>query len=578
MADESFSGYPPLIALHVLLFAFLGWAAFESTHPGEERPRWRRYGSAAIGLVGFLVAHVANGRVQWGAYPTLHVSVLQSSALLLAVGFTGLLLGRRPRPTLWALAGTALVAGPALVATGWSDPLRPRFLDQTVLGVGLLEGEADPEPEAVTSPEAGAPDERAAARFAEHSGLPALPDSFRTTDYDVLWITGEATRFDLSSFGDPSEDATPRLKAWVEESGAFVFDRAYSPGCGTLQSLSAAHSMVWTTAAPVDVRRKAWLGRLRAEAQTVAETFAAAGYDTAWLGHNLRKHFTKDIRGFEQGFGRTDLVVPEGKAAAEVDRLIADRVVADLKAPREGRSFRWVFFASPHSPYRDHDPERPAKTDKQRYLQELRYMDGQIGRVLDALHETGLHKRTIVFFFGDHGEAFREHGTRYHMRTVHAEVNHVPLLVRIPGLEGGVRQAPTSTSYVFPWLLQRGDDGMRSVADTRLRKEIGPLMRAIDGAVLTELVSPQKMRVRFTDPRYATLYDVKSKRLEIYDHRADLAEKDDLAPDHPDLVETARARIERYRATRAALQRLKLATKKAKKSVRSRPTARRRRR
>ncbi len=563
VADAVFAGYAPLVALHVALFGFLAWAAFESTNPAaDQAPGWRRHGPAAVALVGGLAAHVANGKVHWGAYPTLHVSVLQSQTLLLAGGLTGVLAGRPwlRRPAPWVVCGACLIVGPLVAWSGWAEPVRPHFLDHTVLGTGLLErAGAEPASPSVADASAAAPDEDAAARFARQSGLPPLPEGFHAQDYDVLWITGEATRFDRTSFGRPELETTPRLLEWARASGAFVFTRAYAPGCGTLQSLSSAHAMTWLTAAPVDVRKKVWLGRLRDEAQTAAETFAAAGYDTFWIGHNLRGHFTEDILGFDQGFAHRDLVVPEGKGTGEVDRAIADRAIARLRDRSDSPYFGWLFFASPHSPYGAHEPERPERTRLDRYHQELRFMDAQIARVLQALRDTGADRRTVVVFFGDHGEAFDDHGTRYHMRTVHAEVTHVPLLVRVPGMRGTRVEAPTSTSYVFPWLLQRGDPGMRAAAETRLRREVGPLLRATDGAVLTELVSHRTMRIRLTDSRHAALYDLKSKRLSIYDHRADPGETRDLAGARPELAEVARARVARYQATRQGLQRLKLA-------------------
>jgi hypothetical protein len=145
------------------------------------------------------------------------------------------------------------------------------------------------------------------------------------------------------------------------------------------------------------------------------------------------------------------------------------------------------------------------------------------------------------------------------MRTVHAEVTHIPLVVRIPGVPGGRLKAPTSPTYVFPWLFLRGTDSMRRAAQARLVREVGPMMRATGGAVITELVSNRTMRVALVYPRHKVHYDFSSDRLSIYDHEADPGETEDLALAQPELARKQRARVERYLGVRAALQRLKLA-------------------
>lgn len=561
VGDDVFAGYPPLVALHVALFVFLAWAAFEHTAEPRATGALRRWGPTVCGLVGFAVAYVANYRLHWGAYATLHVSVLQSSALLLQVGLAGLL-GVVVLPR-WSVVGlgvaaVALAGGVVATAGGWADPVRPHFLEHTVLGAGVTGRVADAP---AVDGDLAAPDDEAEARFARHSGLPRLPDDFRTADYNVLWIAGEATRFDQTSFARPDLETTPRLDAWTQASEAHVFTRAWSPGCGTLQSLSSVHGMSWLTAVPVDVRKKVWLGRLRDETETVAEVFSAAGYDTFWVGHNLRGHFTHDIEGFAQGFRTRALVTPDGDGTGDVDRTIADRAIAEVTRARpEGkRFFGWLFFASPHSPYGAHEPARPAASRLDRYRQELRFMDAQIARVLDALQASGAAERTIVIFFGDHGEAFGEHGTRFHMRTLHAEVTHVPLVVRVPGMAGGRATAPTSPAYVFPWLFLRGTESMRQAAQARLTREIGPMMRATGGAVLTELVSHRTMRVALVYPEHKVHYDFRSQRLTVFDTTSDPGERTDLAVAHPELDATYRARVRRYRGVRAALQRLTLA-------------------
>ncbi len=79
-----------------------------------------------------------------------------------------------------------------------------------------------------------------------------------------------------------------------------------------------------------------------------------------------------------------------------------------------------------------------------RYRNAVYHADECVGRVLEALDETGLSDDTVVVVTGDHGEEFREHGFFGHTSAYTAPQVHVPLLMRGPGIEPGLESRPTS--------------------------------------------------------------------------------------------------------------------------------------
>jgi len=82
-------------------------------------------------------------------------------------------------------------------------------------------------------------------------------------------------------------------------------------------------------------------------------------------------------------------------------------------------------------------PEAPAYLAAL-YDAEIRGLDTQFGRLLDALEEIGLHERTAIAVTSDHGEAFGEDGLYYHGSGYHDPQVHIPLILRLPGmLQGG---------------------------------------------------------------------------------------------------------------------------------------------
>lgn len=64
------------------------------------------------------------------------------------------------------------------------------------------------------------------------------------------------------------------------------------------------------------------------------------------------------------------------------------------------------------------------------------YIDACLGRVLDAMDETGLADNTIVVLWGDHGYRLGDHSS-WTKHTNFETDTRVPLLIRVPGKAGG---------------------------------------------------------------------------------------------------------------------------------------------
>src|SRR6185436_19048529 len=81
--------------------------------------------------------------------------------------------------------------------------------------------------------------------------------------------------------------------------------------------------------------------------------------------------------------------------------------------------------------------------------------DDRVGELLEALRARGLLENTLVVVTSDHGEEFREHGGFGHGQSLHGELLHVPLLMRLPGrLAAGTRLARgVSGLDVMPTIL-----------------------------------------------------------------------------------------------------------------------------
>jgi hypothetical protein len=99
------------------------------------------------------------------------------------------------------------------------------------------------------------------------------------------------------------------------------------------------------------------------------------------------------------------------------------------------------------------------------YDAEVAFTDSEVGRLLAGLDELGLAERTIVVATSDHGEEFLDHGGFEHGHTLYAELTHVPLIVRAPGLAPGrVRAGSASRTWRRPCARWRGSSRSRGPA------------------------------------------------------------------------------------------------------------------
>ncbi|PWT90196.1 MAG: hypothetical protein C5B54_07615 [Acidobacteria bacterium] len=74
------------------------------------------------------------------------------------------------------------------------------------------------------------------------------------------------------------------------------------------------------------------------------------------------------------------------------------------------------------------------ETVRERYGQELLFMDQEIGKLWDKLEDLKLRDKTIVVITSDHGECIGEHGKIGHVFPLVQELVHVPLIVYYPGI------------------------------------------------------------------------------------------------------------------------------------------------
>jgi tetratricopeptide (TPR) repeat protein len=268
----------------------------------------------------------------------------------------------------------------------------------------------------------------------------------------IVIVTFDTTRADRIGCYGYADASTPNLDRFAEQS--VLFEQAVSPIATTLPS----HSTMFTGLLPQDHGvRYNLMYRLDAEAQTLAEVLRNGGYATAAFPAS----FILDEKfGLDQGF---DLYVqpPAGKESDSdepeaIYRLAAEGVDQALdwlgQQESDGRSFLWLHFYDPHVPYNPPFPFSSQFRDRP-YDGEIAYADAQFGRLLDALREDPEWERTLLIVAGDHGEGLHEHGERWHSLLLYQTTQHVPLMIRAPGVGASREAEPVQLADLMPTVL-----------------------------------------------------------------------------------------------------------------------------
>ncbi len=397
----------------------------------------------------------------------------------------------------------------------------------------------------------------------------------------VLYVVDTLRADRLGCYGYPRA-TSPRMDAFARS--ALVFPDAVAQSSWTLPataSLLTGRTPPRHGAVDVDTQ-------LRPDAVTLAERLSVRGYRTAAFVTNS---LVSQSYGFERGFSEFHLYAEkplERPATYLPARRLDGRLRRWLERNATGAPFfLYVHATDPHWPYvpaprharpfrstarsddeeravvraagayffgNEHHGERPTTMPKERvavlsdlYDGEVRAADEAFGSLLDDLDRLGLLEQTAVVLTSDHGEDFLDHDGLGHGQTLHEEVLHVPLLVRLPGgVRGGERiERPVQQVDVAPTILDLagvafGDDVEgRSLLDTiDTNREIASHLDHL-GVRFDSITTERWKAIRDLGRRAAVA------PLAVYDRFADRPERHDLAPERTVLAGYARQRLRR---------------------------------
>ena len=432
-------------------------------------------------------------------------------------------------------------------------------------------------------------------RAAAPAAAPTAPVNF------VFFLIDDLGWGDLACYGNPHV-RTPHIDRLAREGVRFTDAYAPAPVCsparaGLFTGRWPARSGVTDAIGEAGIK---WNGgrkvvpppnasQLALTETTLAEAFHAGGYATASIGkwHLGSAGFLAQHQGFDVNFSgnhlgsQKSMFGPDygiGLPPAPAGEYLTDRLQREAEAFITRHRERPFFVVLSH--YAVHRPvaARPETVARQpakgpppwglvpEYAAMIEDVDTSVGWMRDFLREQGLERNTVIVFTSDNG-AVRIWGSNGGLRGTKGVLYdagiRVPLIVRLPDGTGAGRVStiPVHGCDLFPTLLDLG--GVPVPAGLRLDgTSLVPLLRGASGFPAERPLfwhyphynmhgATPTSAVRAGDYKLIEFFE--DGRRELYDLRADPAEKRNLAAERPELVTRLAARLEEFRQDTRAL-------------------------
>ena len=418
---------------------------------------------------------------------------------------------------------------------------------------------------------------------------------------NVLLISLDTTRVDYLGCYGHAAGLTPRLDALAQD--GVRFDRAIATAGLTPMS----HASMLTGRNPYSHGLRVFYGelghRLPPEVPSLPEILGNRGWRTAAFvsayplaeQFGLNRGYQKFSTGIGDSLAHLDLSKPQGygkllkdarrnESQRRADYAVDDALTWLEEHGESGRWHLWLHLFDAHDPslippaefasehgvvYGDKPPFEGPDAAKEIYEFELRWIDSQVGRLIDWLESSKQYENTLVIVVADHGQGMAD-GKKRHDWSQHRLLYdwsiHVPMLFHIPGeLPGMVVPELVRTTDILPTVLEVLDlsppEGIqgRSLMPLLRGQLDEPRIAYADALNLEDSYSPQnKLPVVQRDNLYVAM-DQRWKLIvhaktpensELYDLANDPLELKNVLAEHPEEVARLRSFLKSENAFR----------------------------
>ena len=414
----------------------------------------------------------------------------------------------------------------------------------------------------------------------------------------VVLIVVDTLRADALTCYNPAASPTPNIDALAAD--GVLFENANTVSSWTLPSMAS----MLTGLSPFAHGSIHKSSKVPAQIPTVATYLQGEGYRTAGIGMNsvLGPHVGL-ARGFDEYWWYPRRVLDHSIGgdllqSASKRRFGVRVLTEDLGAFSEGwlqenyetPFFLWFHVYDPHMPYDPpelyrteeidplpggavgfsmehyHNVRRGAlilsgaqkETVKKLYSGEVRYVDDEVGEVIEKLRTLGIYDDSLIIFTSDHGEELWDRNGIGHGHSLHREVMRVPLIIKLPGAEvKKVVHGRTTTMNITPTIL----DYVEVTPDPRGMngRSLRPILEDPNPVAEGEAVFATGL-IYYDQQEAAIIDEAKYVRTlsgalpdTLYDLGHDPTERESVAVTQPDQLARIRSALDTYIAEAKAL-------------------------
>lgn len=334
----------------------------------------------------------------------------------------------------------------------------------------------------------------------------------------VILLTVDALRADVIA-DDTKTAAWPTITKLKRE-GTF-FANARSPGSQTSVSLTTLFAGKYFS----EMRwGRHGVGRSRFEYAATDETprFPALLSDAGVPTYKaVSLTFLKNEFGVAPGFSEEE-VVTEGRRHARASDVMTP-LLARIRKTRGAPLFAFAHLTEPHSPYDRGKLKKGPEFD--RYLSEVAEVDAHLDKLVKALSASDLSRRSILIVSSDHGEAFGEHGTFQHTKTIYEELVRVPLLIWGAGVHAQRIDEPVTLVDVHPTVCDIFDV---TCSDDVTGESLVPVLGGVPPSFKRPILAEGRLRRALYAGDLKVIADLRRSTVEAYDLAVDPGELDNL--------------------------------------------------
>jgi len=397
-------------------------------------------------------------------------------------------------------------------------------------------------------------------------------------DYNIVFVSFDALQAAHLGCLGYSRNVTPTLDAVAKH--GFSFAHTISVASWTVPA-----SMTWFTGVypsehrmtnkyaiyNADVQKLANLKELSPDLVTLADILKQNGYATGGFtgnagvsgGFGYEQGF--DVYYYEQGiFGSMDQSIPEALKWLKANKdkkfflFLHGYDIHGQNSPASGFDYRFVdkgydkkYTGSEQEALREEGLEKGQLTLREAdvrfwravYDEKIQRTDEKFKQFLIDFAKLGLIDQTLFVLTSDHGTEFYEHRRFDHGFTLYDEQIHVPLIIKLPGLNAGkVITDRVSSIDVMPTLLDLLDVEVPRNAKNQLRGT--SLVPALKGEPVRRDVFSETDYRQYTYKRsvitpdgWKLIYTLENKGRELYSLQDDPGETTNRVDAEPKLTD-----------------------------------------